>query len=279
MLIFRKSSMNDQYANQNARLETMFAQALHLAQHGQRQLAYHLFKQLSNTPFSANNPIIWLWLANLTDDFKEGETALQKLAQLDPSHRDLAPAKLDLVRRKQNALLKRRIALVGLSVSLAWAAFFTTQIAEVFPNVGDLSGIYTRQYMSKYTAVLGSWLAISCCLVFVIYATSRLFRQQKQTLLILLSAGSLLLLNLITIFSHIGRAEEYHNQVQINGSVYHLESVRLNRGGGIVNPTVLFESLNATRPAYYVALILLPSTASSLTLTVITSRILKMTLH
>jgi hypothetical protein len=229
--------MPNSYFNSYSSPEAMFDQALHLARQGQCQPAYHLFKQLSNTPFGANNPAVWLWLVHLTTDFKEGEAALQKLAELDPAHRDLDPAKLDFAQRKHNTLLKRRIGSVGMLVSLAFALFFISQTAEFFPAVGNLPGIYTRQYMYKIVAVMGSWVAIFFYLSFMVYfLTGRVLRHQWQLLLFLLSVGGLLLLNLVIIFSHLGRAEEYHNQVQVNGSVYHLESVRFNRGGGHSEP-------------------------------------------
>jgi uncharacterized membrane protein len=219
--------MNAQSSNGFATPEAMFEHAIYLAQIKQRQPAYHLFKQVSQTQLGIWNPNIWLWIADLTTDFKEGEAALAKAAELGPLHPDLPRARQDFFARKHTTMRKRRTGFWGMVASFGVLGLLIASVAEIFPTVGYLPGVYTRQFMNKGEMVGYSWLAMIFCIGFTVYYLSnRSFQKWWVAPLFVLGLLGAIFLNFGVIFDSIGHAETYHNKVQINGAVYHLETVR-----------------------------------------------------
>lgn len=219
--------MNGYPPNTFATPEAMFEHAVYLAQIRQRQPAYNLFKEISRTQLGVWNPNIWLWIASLTPDFKEGEAALAKAAELGPLHPDLAKARADFAFRKQTTLKKRRIGFWGLVSSFSVLAFLMAFIAEIFPTVGSIPGIYVRQFMDKGTAVGYTWLLVFFCIGFTsFYLSNRTFKKWWISPLIVLGLLVAIGVNTGVMLEATGRAETYHNKVQVNGAVYHLETVR-----------------------------------------------------
>jgi hypothetical protein len=98
------SNLNLSQPTINYQQDIDFARAVILANSKQQQEAYRIFKQLSNSTLGNWNPNIWLWIACLTKDFKEGEAALQKARQLGPLHPDLTKAEQDFVNRRRRTL-------------------------------------------------------------------------------------------------------------------------------------------------------------------------------
>jgi hypothetical protein len=219
--------MNGQPPNGFATPEAMFEHTVYLAQVRQRQPAYHLFKELSRTQLGIWNPNIWLWIATLTPDFKEGEAALQKAAELGHLHPDLAQARQDFAARKRSTMRRRRIGFWGMVASFSVLGFLMAAVAEFFPTVGSLPGIYMRQFMDKGVAVGYGWLAIIFCICFTVYYLShQTFKKWWIAPLFVMGLLGAIFLNLIVIFDSFGHAETYHNKIQYNGALYHLETAR-----------------------------------------------------